>query len=598
MATYTNSGGRLVATGADVAAAGIHAAIVADPALGSSTELLSNGWKSYAFNFSGGFTLGDGGTTATIWKELNASIAIRAADTVLIDGATLQLGEIDGNGLSTNGCAIWVASDGTFTGTDAPTASRRSFMLLNGAILRCYATSWIQPEDGIAYHSGACEISFFDSVFYGLEMGVGNYGTGFTPVAGSALNFIRSAHHQIAISLSGFATADISGASIISSADVAIIAKAGTSEFKNIEVASAGSQIQTNNGAVTANFINPDWTVLLPNPVNVARGPAADDVIFRSFSYRPKAIDAAQAAVAGATFFFVDAEATQSSFTTGADGVPVGMLTDADGEAYLRATIYDAIVQATPDANKRTLTPYIRYAFKYGFEISATSLDVSAEITDFAVLTADAAITEANKALVDAYAEISSLDRLYDRARAWKVDNFGALFPAAATQLATAAGATLDLGALNLIVDPQAAQPFAVDQGTGAITIDPGAGLLAKTAQFDRILTTGTVTFLNGASTDAIVTDAAGTLSSLTLTGLQPGSEVRIFNAGTTTEIGGIEASGTSFAFNYTHTADFDVDIAILSIGFLNQRIEGVTLTASPQSLPVRQIIDRQFENL
>lgn len=250
----------------------------------------------------------------------------------------------------------------------------------------------------------------------------------------------------------------------------------------------------------------------------------------------------------------------------------------------------DISMDATPRnlADGVVFAPYTIELRKYDKIAQTRSWDAKRGLALTIVDLDDQTISEPNRSIVDAYAEISDLSRLRDRWKSETVRDF-------AFADLSAQGSVLDIGAFNLVVDPQAAQAFSVDQGT--ITIDPGAGILAKTAKFDRIVTTGSVTFANGASTDAIITDASGTLSSLTLTGLQPGSEIRIFNAGTSTEIGGVEASGTSFAFNYTHLADFDVDIAILSLGFLNQRIAGVTLTSAPQTIPVRQIIDRQYEN-
>lgn len=84
----------------------------------------------------------------------------------------------------------------------------------------------------------------------------------------------------------------------------------------------------------------------------------------------------------------------------------------------------------------------------------------------------------------------------------------------------------------------------------------------------------------------------------LTLTGLQNPSEVRVFDAGTTTLLGGQEdvTSGT-------YTEDFDsatyplVDISILSLGYQNTRLLSVALGSAGVSIPVSQVIDRQYAN-
>lgn len=89
---------------------------------------------------------------------------------------------------------------------------------------------------------------------------------------------------------------------------------------------------------------------------------------------------------------------------------------------------------------------------------------------------------------------------------------------------------------------------------------------------------------------------AAPVAATLALTGLQPGTEVRVYEG--LTEIAGEESvdSGT-FAYGYLYTADRVVDIAILSLGFLNQRIRGVTLSSVSQAIPVQQSVDRQYLN-
>ena len=81
--------------------------------------------------------------------------------------------------------------------------------------------------------------------------------------------------------------------------------------------------------------------------------------------------------------------------------------------------------------------------------------------------------------------------------------------------------------------------------------------------------------------------------SSLTLTGLQTNTEVRVYDAGTTTEVAGVENSGTSEVFSINVSS---VDIVIHALGFIYQRLEGIT-TTSDRSIPIQQQEDRQFLN-
>jgi hypothetical protein len=85
----------------------------------------------------------------------------------------------------------------------------------------------------------------------------------------------------------------------------------------------------------------------------------------------------------------------------------------------------------------------------------------------------------------------------------------------------------------------------------------------------------------------------------LTLTGLQNPSEVRIFDAGTTTEIAGQEnITGGTFSWQYDTDAYSSVDIAILSLGYQNIRLTSFSLpTSGDSSVPIQQQLDRQYSN-
>lgn len=83
------------------------------------------------------------------------------------------------------------------------------------------------------------------------------------------------------------------------------------------------------------------------------------------------------------------------------------------------------------------------------------------------------------------------------------------------------------------------------------------------------------------------------TLTTLTLTGLQANSEVRVYDAGTTTELAGVENSGTSFTANISASS---ADIVIHSLGYEYQKIEGAN-TSSNLTLPVQQRVDRNYRN-
>lgn len=84
----------------------------------------------------------------------------------------------------------------------------------------------------------------------------------------------------------------------------------------------------------------------------------------------------------------------------------------------------------------------------------------------------------------------------------------------------------------------------------------------------------------------------------LTITGLQVNSEVRIFDASTTTEVAGSEDidSGT-FTWVFDPTEHPSVDISIMSLGYQNTRLLAQALTLADLTIPVQQVVDRQYAN-
>jgi hypothetical protein len=84
----------------------------------------------------------------------------------------------------------------------------------------------------------------------------------------------------------------------------------------------------------------------------------------------------------------------------------------------------------------------------------------------------------------------------------------------------------------------------------------------------------------------------------LSLTGLKNPSEVRVFRAGTTTEVAGAEnvTSGT-FSWQFDPGDVASVDIAVLSLGYQNMRLLGVALSLADLAIPMQQQIDRQYSN-
>lgn len=95
-------------------------------------------------------------------------------------------------------------------------------------------------------------------------------------------------------------------------------------------------------------------------------------------------------------------------------------------------------------------------------------------------------------------------------------------------------------------------------------------------------------------------TGASTTVNSnvqVTLTGLKNPSEIRVFLAGTTTEIAGTGAEAvTSGTHSFSVSSGTSMDISILALGYQNMRIKSFSITADT-SVPVSQVLDRQYSN-
>lgn len=129
------------------------------------------------------------------------------------------------------------------------------------------------------------------------------------------------------------------------------------------------------------------------------------------------------------------------------------------------------------------------------------------------------------------------------------------------------------------------------------IVFDPGTSIQVEW----RGAGTLTITNLNGANTDVTkcVSTRGGTVvvvnpATLTLTGLQNPTEVRVYEAGTQTEVAGQEDVTTGTFSATIQTAS--VDIVIHSLTEQYQRLDGVD-TTSDITLPIQQRVDRNYNN-
>lgn len=231
----------------------------------------------------------------------------------------------------------------------------------------------------------------------------------------------------------------------------------------------------------------------------------------------------------------------------------------------------------------RTNNDTIEFNFvSYGTNISTLSPNlIGLNTLNVDVVNATDRNIVASQSVVDAYTEIDTSQKFYDRAKSYLVSNF-----VGQSLYVTRSGNLINAGAYNVTIDATATAAF--DITGNLITI--------KASTFiGDITTTGTITLQNGGTFVGTFTDTAGTttITQLTLTGLKTNTEVRIYEAGTTTEIDGVENSGTTFA---TTTSAASVDIVVHALGYEYQRLNAVDTTEN-LTLPISQRVDRNYSN-
>jgi hypothetical protein len=83
----------------------------------------------------------------------------------------------------------------------------------------------------------------------------------------------------------------------------------------------------------------------------------------------------------------------------------------------------------------------------------------------------------------------------------------------------------------------------------------------------------------------------------LTLTGLVSGSEVRIYEAGTTTELKGVEECSTTFQYPYNFVSDTYIDIVVHHVNYVYYDVRGYELPNTSSPFPIQQQRDRWYSN-
>lgn len=97
------------------------------------------------------------------------------------------------------------------------------------------------------------------------------------------------------------------------------------------------------------------------------------------------------------------------------------------------------------------------------------------------------------------------------------------------------------------------------------------------------------------ASSGDIITSTSS--STLTISGLKTGSEVRVYRSSDMVELTGVENSETTFTWGFSVTGTVTVEIAILHLEYQYMRLYDIILSSSDVTIPVQQIKDRNYVN-
>jgi hypothetical protein len=574
MATYTSSGGILICTGNDITSAGILDALQSP--LSSTTGhfgATDNPKDIYYFNASI-----DIGTAAlngaqSIWNCSDEIIKINA-NRFRIYGQVIQ-GNLDGDSSE---------SGGTFCVTGA---NNDAFRLYDNGVFRCYGSSVyaqgrIRCDTDSEWTTIDCDLELED----GVSVGESNSSFGQRQL----ITYDKSRiHHTGAVGVKLY-TYD-------SSPNNAVYSLLGTKIEKcryafqlgasnnltpilfDVEIDTCVDHLVPNLGSAEIIFINPDFTTLRVSGGNNG------DVATIAFRYNFKTIDSNSENLSGVKVYIFDqsnsvvvnAESTDNS------GLLNSFLPNYDGVPCLNNSTY-------ANENKTDRTIHVRSVYKYNYLTKTDIIEVTQDIKDFPALLPNASITESDKSIVSSYSEIDTSNKFFDAAALFLEDQYGTYVEF----IVTRSGNEINAGSHDVNIDAAASNPFTViSDGTNSnLTITIKASLYTG-----NMVTTGVITLLNGASFNGTRTDANGTIapsSVVTLSGLISNSEIRIYEAGTTIEVAGIESSGTTFV---DASIDVDsVDITIVSIQYEIIKIKGVD-TTSNVSIPIQQRFDRNYRN-
>jgi hypothetical protein len=520
MATYTNVNGRLRCTGSDITAAGIKAAIDANPPVGTAAVIsIAGAGNMYAFTAE--IDIGDGTSTASLWNITRDWILVKATHfNITGSGAELRLGN-QSSGISIDGAAF------LFVG------GQDGWQILNGAKLTAYG-SLVRASDRIAPSANSviilldCDLELEDGI--GAPSGSGVF-------SGHTVNYSNSRVHNtsgVGLKLYNPSAATLNNVRI----EQCVYAFQPGNQaitLTNAKIDSCTYHTVPNQGNCNLTFINPDFLTLRPSLED------GSDVTRIEFVFTLTVRDSSGTPISGAGVYLADAQSN----------VRFNGVTDSGGLlSGFGGTFQNSTWAGSTKTDRALHTLRVR---NYGYNEYTGNRSAVANDIESLYLTANQFVV-ASKSTALAYSGITvsfsartiqitasvTLQQLYDYLEAHKQDSGNMPY---ASMISTADGLA-----------------FALD---ASLTVDTGQ-TLSGTAGQRLVLSAGKALTLSGTGNVTIpVAYDAGTRVPLSVSGLVNDSHVRIQKTSDATLIAEGSVSGTTFTAYYVWTMDLAITLRV-----------------------------------
>lgn len=475
--TYVNNGGTLECTGLGITSEGIYDALISNAiGTGHYKETLAGNKKTYVFNAP--IRIGNAANSgaSSVWNCSNQHIKINAAS-FQVYGSVLQ-GNISG-GQSEDGGSFSVV--GTTNDT---------FRLFDNGIFRAYGSA-LYAQNRIRVDNN-CEFITIDCDFQ-PEDGV-SLSDGWAS-SNSTISYDRTrVHHTTAVGVKLYTSNNTNTFSLnatkVEGCKYAF--QLGnrnnlTPILKDVEINSCEFHIVPNQGNANVFFINPDFTTLRADIAD------ANDITTIAFRYAAKVLDAANIPIQNARCYYLDGNSNivLNNTLTDAAGNITGLV-NYDGDTCLQNSTYAGNTKTDRKNHTKSFASYLH-------NLKSELFVVDKDITENIILSNDILITETSKAITNAYTEIDTTEKFYDRAKAFLVDNY----KGETATIISRNDDTIDAKGYNVVIDATAATPFAFDGTTITIKASVYTGNIITS-------TSATITTTNGALLEGGYSDSTG----------------------------------------------------------------------------------------